>query len=115
MKTFWCWIIANMDSQIAVIIFIAIILPKPIKVAHSPEILPYYLFALIFTFSLAILTAIYTYKNYNEVISRRFRWRSSNVEVFSARLKYTISRFFVSLIIYSVYVIALISLVSNKP
>jgi membrane protease YdiL (CAAX protease family) len=104
-----------MDSQIAIIIFIAIILPKPIKIAHSPEILPYYLIALVFTFFLAILTAIYTYKNYNEVISRRFRWRSSNVDIFSARLKYTISRFFASMIIYSVYVITLISFISNKP
>lgn len=41
----------------------------------------------------SILVAIFTYRNFDEVVDRRMLWRNSNVSLFHAQLKYSLSRF----------------------
>lgn len=42
---------------------------------------------------LALLLAVYTYQNFDEVVSRRMLYRNSAVDMFEEQLKYTICRF----------------------
>lgn len=119
MKTVFCWLIANLESQIALMIIIAILYPqisdkqenlKKIQQSYpniqvSESTIVYFLIGcLIIAFILAVWTAIFTYRNFDEINSRRFRWSNSNVELFDIKLKYSISRFFVSMIVYCAYI-----------
>ena len=44
----------------------------------------------------AVMTAIFVYNHTEEVLSRRFFYRSSNVDYLEFKMKYTIERFFTS-------------------
>lgn len=118
MKTIFCWLIANIESHIALMILFVLFyytflkknenLQKMEQISSSVKVseavvLNYAIGILIIAFILAILTAIFTYQNFDEVISRQFKWRSSNVGQFSAQLSYTFSRFFWSMVIYCIY------------
>ena len=57
-----------------------------------------------------VACGIYTFKNFDEVTSRRMLWRNSNVSLFDTRLRYTINRFllatqlvFIPLIYYPLF------------
>lgn len=114
MKTIFCWIIANLEGFIAIILFYVMVcaafqvnpINQDIQISQT-ALINLLIGSLILAFIFAIITAIFTYRNFDEVISRQFRWRNSNVELFSAQLKYTFSRFFWSMIVYSVYLIIL--------
>lgn len=58
----------------------------------------------------SVYASIYTYQNFDEVVSRRMLWRNSNVSLFEEQAKYTYDRFVVcwfSLLILLIYIISL--------
>ena len=54
----------------------------------------------IIAFSGGVATAIYAYKHFDEVISRRFLYRNSNVAVFQERWRYTFNRQFAGFMLF---------------
>lgn len=54
---------------------------------------------------------IYTYKNFEEVVSQQFKYRNSNVEKFDYRLKYSWDRFRVTFLIcvLATYIIGILN------
>jgi len=59
-----------------------------------------------------VKVAIYTYNNFDEVVSRRMLWRNSNVSLFNEQLKYSIGRFIASFFFFLFVVLALVALIS---
>ena len=52
------------------------------------------IWAAIFSFAFGLAGAIYANRNFDDVVSRRFLYRNSDVSVFEEQLKYTFNRFF---------------------
>ena len=114
MKTLMCWLIANLESHLIIIFLCALMYklntsPNHVQIIFSkflaPESISLLIILVILAFIFSLWTAIFTYKNFNEVISRQFRWRNSNVEIFSSRLYYTSSRFAFAMTVYSSYLL----------
>ena len=49
---------------------------------------------------LSVMIAIFSFRNFDEVVSRRMLWRNSNVSLFQEQLKYAISRFGSALLLF---------------
>ncbi len=52
------------------------------------------IWAAIFSFAFGLAGAIYANRNFDDVVSRRFLYRNSDVSVFEEQWKYTFNRFF---------------------
>jgi len=98
-ETIKCWLIANIESIIAFLV-ISIFLRYKAYVKTIPEDIHistlHWIIIGFFTFFglvFSTIIAVYTYKNFSEVVSRRMIWRNSNVSMFNDRLKYSINRF----------------------
>lgn len=98
MKTFLCWLIANFHMPIIVcgIFAGAYIGEKNIIIsdilADKDALKSYYILSAIFTTLISILVVVFTYKNINEIISRRFRWGNSNVKFMDFKFKYSLKQ-----------------------
>ncbi len=122
MKTIFCWLIANLESHLGMMVLFVLFYPQfsdKNEISQKTEKLSSVIkgsediainsliVCVIVAFILAILTAVFTYRNFDEVISRQFKWRNSNVERFEARLNYTLTRFMWSMIVYCIYLLIL--------
>lgn len=116
MKTFICWLIASAAEIIIGLEFFAIVIIKSknliIKdLSSNKELLDdFFIFSCIATLIFAIFIIIYTYRNIEEVISRQFKWRNSRVSTFDYRLKYSLGRGGMALLIggllfYAIYLL----------
>lgn len=59
--------------------------------------------------------SLYTYTNFNEVVSRRILWRNSNVSLFENPLLYALERFCnisISIIVCTGYIVILLKLIN---
>ncbi len=97
MKTFNCWLISNLEFILVIYLFIVIgggseifQLSLPTNKTLATTLL---IFSFIVTLSFAIYIAIYSWKNFDEVTSRRMLWRNSNAAIFQIKLAYVFSRF----------------------
>lgn len=102
---FNCWLIANLET-FAGICFITLLFLQNSdsginqaipEVKANTQNSTWYLIiiglALVVSIFFSVIIAIYTYRNFDEVVSRRMLWRNSNVSLFNEQLKYTLSRF----------------------
>lgn len=110
-ETIKCWFIANIES-ISAFLLISIIfryeaysktIPENIQVTTLNWIIIG--FFTLFAFVFSTIIAVYTYKNFSEVVSRRMIWRNSNVSMFDERLKYSINRFGITFVCITFFVI----------
>lgn len=105
-NTFKCWIISNLEI-LASIGFIIFIYKNEYYNDNNQTVFTNSTFLLILI-GLILMTiiffsvkvAIYTYKNFDEVVSRRMLWRNSNVSLFNEQLKYSIGRFIASFVFF---------------
>ena len=109
-NTLKCWIISNLEILASICFFILIINSEN-SIDNNQVILQTQkdyssLFLILIGLTLitiiffSVKVAIYTYKNFSEVVSRRMLWRNSNVSLFNEQLKYSIGRFIASFIFF---------------
>lgn len=97
-ETIKSWLIANLESISAFFLVVIIFRFKgyessiDLKSALTTFEWIFIVIVFITSFTISILVSSYTYKNFNEVVSRRMLWRNSNVTLFNERLKYSINR-----------------------
>jgi hypothetical protein len=103
-KTFYCWIIANLESVFAIccILMMAVGDAVSLELLNNETfvrwvVLPYLIVAGIVSIGFSIYIAKFTWNNFKEVVSRRMLWRNSNVGLFQKRLEYSLSRFVATL------------------
>jgi hypothetical protein len=104
-KTFFSWIIANLELIAGIF---GVLIPSFLKwEGEFPNIdvlmaNPFVKFIGILIVAtilmVSIYVAIYTWVNFGETVSRRTLWRNSNVALFEMRLLYVLSRFIMSII-----------------
>lgn len=124
MRTFVCWILANLSFLnkigLALLLLFAcaycgFYIDKDSfeESAQWVRWLNTTLFVVVpISLSVAIWASVFTYKNFDEVWSRRMRWANSNVDKFDARLKYAAGMFFrVLFAVFALFIIALAGLI----
>ena len=105
-KTIKCWLIANLETLNAIGFFLLLLI---VQIKSHNETLPtggtqntsqisvFYwiliIFATISDILVSVKIAIYTYRNFDEIVSLRMLFHNSNVSLFQIQLKYSISRF----------------------
>jgi hypothetical protein len=103
-NTIKCWLIANLETLLG-ICFLTFLFCSAhgssgtanpstqanIQIPTSWKIIIGSVVIIAIYFSVKIAT--YTYRNFDEVVSRRMLWRNSNVSMFQEQLKYSLSRF----------------------
>lgn len=117
MKTFLCWLISRSPKTILFIEVLVILFLNEKHIVISDVLsdksvmFKFLLSASILSIIVSLLIMIYTYKNFEEVISQQFKYKSSNVEKFDYRLKYSWDRFKVTFIIcvLATYIIGILN------
>ena len=106
-KTFYCWIIANLETIFSICCILAIALMEATtfdKLVSEAFVnwflLPYGIIVVVVGIGGSVVVAKYTWDNFKEVVSRRMLWRSSNVRLFQKRLEYSASRFLAALLVF---------------
>jgi len=103
-STIKCWLIANLETLGGISFLFFLFACSIYGNSHTKMVQPtngniptfYWIIIGITTLIsiyFSILVAIFTYRNFEEVVDRRMLWRNSNVSMFHARLKYSLSRF----------------------
>lgn len=105
-KTIKCWLIANLETLNAISFFLFLIIVQinshnenpPMGDSHNTSQISvfYWILIIIATISdilVSVKIAIYTYRNFDEIVSLRMLFHNSNVSLFQVQLKYSISRF----------------------
>lgn len=124
MRTFVCWILANLSFLNRIGLALLLLFACAYygfytdkdsfeESAQWVRWLNTALFVIVpISFIVAIWASIFTYKNFDEVWSRRMRWANSNVDKFDARLKYAAGMFFrVLFAMFALFIIALAGLI----
>lgn len=117
MKTFLCWLISRSPKTILFIEVLVILFLNEKHIVISDVLsdksvmFKFLLSASILSIIISLLIMIYTYKNFEEVVSQQFKYKSSNVEKFDYRLKYSWDRFKVTFIIcvLATYIIGILN------
>lgn len=117
MKTFLCWLISRSPKTILFIEVLIILFLNEEHIVISNVLsdksvmLKFLLSAGILSIIFPLLIMIYTYKNFEEVVSQQFKYRNSNVEKFDYRLKYSWDRFRVTFLIcvLATYIIGILN------
>jgi len=100
MRTFICWLLTKLQWP-AALGFLGIYL-LIMKSGDSESVIYMLMIGLPIDIILSVWAAVFTYMNFDEVFSRSKRWRSSNVEKFDVRLKYSIYILFQALFAFPV-------------
>ncbi len=66
-------------------------------------------------FFFALFSSIYAYRNFDDVVSRRFLFRNSNVSVFEVQWKYTFNRFYAGFMTVFAIGLELMIFIALKP
>ena len=113
-NTFYSWLIANMECIAVVVAFICVVFSsmgdgeslvdvqnqEVVKASIHPTIgLTLLGLTALLTLISSVVIAIFTWRNFDEVVSRRTLFRNSNSALFSMRLLYTCSRFATAFVI----------------
>ncbi len=117
MKTFLCWLISRSPKTILFIEVLIILFLNEEHIVISNVLsdksvmLKFLLSAGILSIIFPLLIMIYTYKNFEEVVSQQFKYRNSNVEKFDYRLKYSWDIFRVTFLIcvLATYIIGILN------
>lgn len=106
MNTFKCWLIAQTEVLGGLVFILGILLMQDDGAILKTEILPSYLKSIWLlttiasaAFVLSTMITIFTWRNFEEVVSRSLVWRRSNVDLFSMKIKYSLNIFIQILII----------------
>ena len=63
----------------------------------------------------ALFSSIYAYRNFDDVVSRRFLYRNSNVSVFEVQWKYTFNRFYAGFMTVFAICLEIMIFIALKP
>lgn len=117
MKTFNCWLISCLEVLITILLLVIWAIQYGFSVySDLPEKQMRYLVTLSCLIAAipAIATAIYTYKNYDEVISAGVaRWTSST-KLLEGQMKYSLNRMFVSGAFWALFLFAFLPIIAPK-
>ena len=124
MRTFVCWILANLSFLnkigLALLLLFACayygFYTDKDNFEESAQWVRWLNTALFVIVPVSLIVAIwgsvFTYKNFDEVWSRRMRWANSNVDKFDARLKYAAGMFFrVLFAVFALFIMAMAGLI----
>lgn len=75
----------------------------------------WFIWAAIPAFLFGLVCAIYANRNFDDVVSRRFLFRNSNVSVFEVRWKYTFNRFYAGYMAIFAFALEIMLFVALKP
>lgn len=117
MNTFKCWLVAQIEPLFGFTLIAGwMILLGADQITSPPEFLiSIWFFVTIASIALipSIIITIFTWRNYEEVISRSLMWRRSNIDRFSMKLKYSFGVFIQTLLILIIIPYSVIILVLN--
>lgn len=109
MKTFLCWLIGFASEIIIVLEILAIVLINMHNVSiadfssNESASSTFFIAACIASLIFAIFVIVFTYRNIEEVISRQFKWRNSRASSFDYRLKYSLGRGLMAILISGIF------------
>lgn len=100
-KTIKCWLVANIEG-LTFLFFLFIMVAgmneenTELTGAFDLETVHWVVFGIVSAVNiyLSVVVAIFTYRNFDEVVPLRMLFHNSNVSLFQEQLKYSISRFF---------------------
>jgi len=103
-KTIKCWLVANIEGLSGIFFFFILFTAfneknTELNDALKLETIHWVIFGIVSAVDiyLSVLIAIFSYRNFDEVVSLRMLFHNSNVSLFQEQLKYSISRFFSAL------------------
>lgn len=89
MRTFVCWLLSKLKILAGAGIFFGIGILASLNSLSKSFLILVGVSDLI-GFALAVWAAVFAYRNFDEVYSRRERWRNSNVEKLDSRFRYSL-------------------------
>lgn len=118
-KTIKCWLVANIEGFSGVFFFFILFTSfndenTELNNALNLDTIHWVIFGIVSAINiyLSVIVAIFTYRNFEEVVPLRMLFHNSNVSLFQEQLKYSISRFFsmlglLTMAFFSIYIIVL--------
>lgn len=115
MKTINCWLISCIEGPLMVLLFVLMGVGERYTIyfhTHEKQANALVVLSCLVAAIPAIATAIYTFKNYDEVISAGLARWTSKTKLFEGRLKYSLERMGVSGAFWAVFLFMFLQLVA---
>ena len=113
-KVIKCWLVANIEGLSGILFLFLLITGMntnntELNDAFELETIHWVIFGIVSAVNiyLSVLIAIFSYRNFDEVVPLRMLFHNSNVSLFQEQLKYSISRFFSALVLLTMAFISI--------